>query len=162
MLHSFAQHEALIASLREEIAALKVAATAKREDRGGGVPSGSDGGGAAADGAGGIASLGSDATTPGLPRTSSTASEALDEVEQLRKRNDRLKKVFKAQIDKFRDATYLLTGYKISLDAGSSGKADRLYLRSMYAEREDVRCAQPPRPWCRSDLLCFVSCRITC
>ena len=72
----------------------------------------------------------------------SAASDALDEVEQLKKKNDRLKKVFKSQIDKFRDATYLLTGYKISLEAGSSGKADRLYLRSMYAEREDVRCCR--------------------
>jgi len=56
------------------------------------------------------------------------------------KLNQRLKEMFKERITSFREAVYLLTGYKIDLfsaDAGSSQTLPRLRLRSMYAEQPD-------------------------
>ena len=55
------------------------------------------------------------------------------------KLNQRLKEMFKERITAFREAVYLLTGYKVDLYSAeqSSGGHPRLRLRSMYAEDPD-------------------------
>lgn len=53
------------------------------------------------------------------------------------KLNQRLKEMFKERIASFREAVYLLTGYKIDLYAANNGGYPRLRLRSMYAEDPD-------------------------
>ena len=56
------------------------------------------------------------------------------------KLNQRLKEMFKDRISAFREAVYLLTGYKVDLiapDSGSTTGVSRLRLRSMYAEHPD-------------------------
>lgn len=53
------------------------------------------------------------------------------------KLNQRLKEMFKERIASFREAVYLLTGYKIDLIAATNGGYARLRLRSMYAEDPD-------------------------
>ena len=55
------------------------------------------------------------------------------------KMNQRLKEMFKERITCFREAVYLLTGYKIDLYSAdaSNGGHPRLRLRSMYAEDPD-------------------------
>ena len=53
------------------------------------------------------------------------------------KLNQRLKEMFKERIASFREAVYLLTGYKIDLYAATNGGYPRLRLRSMYAEDPD-------------------------
>jgi mitotic spindle assembly checkpoint protein MAD1 len=55
------------------------------------------------------------------------------------KLNQRLKEMFRERITCFREAVYLLTGYKIDLYSASSneGGHTRLRLRSMYAEDPD-------------------------
>ncbi|KAL0586506.1 hypothetical protein ABG067_003893 [Albugo candida] len=50
--------------------------------------------------------------------------------------NQRLKEVFRSQIQQYREAVYLLTGYKVDLNKANG--AELLRLRSMYAaQRED-------------------------
>ena len=55
------------------------------------------------------------------------------------KMNQRLKEMFKERITCFREAVYLLTGYKIDLYSADavSGGHPRLRLRSMYAENPE-------------------------
>lgn len=55
------------------------------------------------------------------------------------KLNVRLKAMFKERISCFREAVYLLTGYKVDLFSTDSynGSHPRLKLRSMYAEHPD-------------------------
>jgi mitotic spindle assembly checkpoint protein MAD1 len=58
------------------------------------------------------------------------------------KLNQRLKEMFKERITSFREAVYLLTGYKVDLytaedDAKAGQECKRLRLRSMYAESPD-------------------------
>ena len=53
------------------------------------------------------------------------------------KLNRRLKEMFKERISSFREAVYLLTGYKIDLYAATNGCYPRLRLKSMYAEDAD-------------------------
>ncbi|CAM9232727.1 unnamed protein product [Heterosigma akashiwo] len=50
------------------------------------------------------------------------------------KLNQRLKEMFKEQIARFREAVYLLFGYK--LDMGGAHARPKLRLRSMFAENE--------------------------
>ena len=54
------------------------------------------------------------------------------------KLNLRLKEMFRERITSFREAVYLLTGYKVDLlfanEAGGGSTHPRLRLRSMYAE----------------------------
>ena len=58
-------------------------------------------------------------------------------VESLQLRLTRLKEVFKRQMRKYREAVYLLTGYKIELKPGSQSGHTTLRCRSMYAEEEN-------------------------
>lgn len=60
------------------------------------------------------------------------------------KLNQRLKEMFKERITSFREAVYLLTGYKVDLyttdapgDNNTVEESRRLRLRSMYAESPD-------------------------
>ncbi|OQR98323.1 mitotic spindle assembly checkpoint protein MAD1 [Achlya hypogyna] len=65
---------------------------------------------------------------PAPPPSSITTPH--ETVEGLRVLNQRLKEVFRDQINRYRDAVYRVTGYKIDL------KQNELSLRSMYAENE--------------------------
>lgn len=70
-----------------------------------------------------------------VPSAAAVAAAAADS----NKLNQRLKEMFKERITAFREAVYLLTGYKVDLyapDASTGGQA-RLRLRSMYAENPD-------------------------
>lgn len=49
--------------------------------------------------------------------------------------NQRLKEVFRSQIQQYREAVYLLTGYKVDLNKANG--AELLRLRSMYAAQRD-------------------------
>lgn len=51
------------------------------------------------------------------------------------KLNQRLKEMFRERIKWFREAVYLLTGYKI--DLLTAGEVQQVRLRSMFAESED-------------------------
>ncbi|CAH0515086.1 unnamed protein product [Peronospora belbahrii] len=64
-----------------------------------------------------------------------TTTTSYDTVEGLKKLNQRLKQVFGDQIRQYREAVYLLTGYKVDLKK-SDGK-ELLRLRSVYAEHDD-------------------------
>ncbi|KAG1708218.1 hypothetical protein DVH05_024901 [Phytophthora capsici] len=64
-----------------------------------------------------------------------TTTTAYDTVEGLKKLNQRLKQVFGDQIRQYREAVYLLTGYKVDLK--KSNGMELLRLRSVYAEHED-------------------------
>ncbi|CAI5737683.1 unnamed protein product [Peronospora destructor] len=64
-----------------------------------------------------------------------TTTTSYDTVEGLKKLNQRLKQVFGDQIRQYREAVYLLTGYKVDLKK-SDGK-EILRLRSVYAEHDD-------------------------
>lgn len=81
------------------------------------------------------------ATTQSAGASSGTSSEKIDVTAggvDSSKLNQRLKEMFKERISSFREAVYLLTGYKIDLQsADSSGGYSRLRLRSMYAENPD-------------------------
>ena len=59
--------------------------------------------------------------------------------EDSKKLNQRLKEMFRERITTFREAVYLLTGYKIDLYSAdsSSGGYPKLKLRSMYAENPE-------------------------
>jgi hypothetical protein len=79
------------------------------------------------------------------PSSSSSASAAATtaSIADAAKMNQRLKEMFKERITAFREAVYLLTGYKIDLysaepsTSGGSGSLPRLRLRSMYSEKAD-------------------------
>ncbi|EQC33180.1 hypothetical protein, variant [Saprolegnia diclina VS20] len=64
------------------------------------------------------------------PTSAASITTPHETVEGLRMLNQRLKEVFRDQINKYRDAVYRVTGYKIDL------KKNELSLRSMYAENE--------------------------
>ncbi|KAI9921115.1 hypothetical protein PsorP6_002128 [Peronosclerospora sorghi] len=64
-----------------------------------------------------------------------TTTTSYDTVEGLKKLNQRLKQVFGDQIRQYREAVYLLTGYKVEMKR--SNGLDLLRLRSMYAEHDD-------------------------
>ncbi|KDO29089.1 hypothetical protein SPRG_06144 [Saprolegnia parasitica CBS 223.65] len=64
------------------------------------------------------------------PASAASITTPHETVEGLRILNQRLKEVFRDQINKYRDAVYRVTGYKIDL------KKNELSLRSMYAENE--------------------------
>lgn len=68
-------------------------------------------------------------SAPGSGAAASTDSSKL---------NMRLKEMFRERITSFREAVYLLTGFKVDLlftnEAGGGGTLPRLRLRSMYAE----------------------------
>ncbi len=65
-------------------------------------------------------------------------ASALSQGEDSKKLNQRLKEMFKERITTFREAVYLLTGYKIDLySADSTGGYPKLKLRSMYAENPE-------------------------
>ena len=54
--------------------------------------------------------------------------------------NARLKEIFKEKISSYREAVYLLTGFKIDLhsaEGGAGSQHPRLRLRSVYAERPE-------------------------
>jgi mitotic spindle assembly checkpoint protein MAD1 len=55
---------------------------------------------------------------------------------ELEKKMMRLKEVFQSKVSEFREATYLLTGYKIELMSSSSSGLGQYKIRSMYAERD--------------------------
>jgi hypothetical protein len=63
--------------------------------------------------------------------------ESLTDYGRRHGRLTRLKEMFKELISSFREAVYLLTGYKIDLYAATNGGYPRLRLRSMYAEDPD-------------------------
>ena len=78
------------------------------------------------------------APRPSAPSSSSSSSSSASAADS-NKLNQRLKEMFKERITSFREAVYLLTGYKVDLyapDAATGGHA-RLRLRSMYAEDPD-------------------------
>lgn len=64
-----------------------------------------------------------------------TTTTSYDTVEGLKKLNQRLKQVFGDQIRQYREAVYLLTGYKV--DLRKSNGMELLRLRSVYAEHDD-------------------------
>jgi mitotic spindle assembly checkpoint protein MAD1 len=77
------------------------------------------------------------------PTSSSSTAATAASIADAAKMNLRLKEMFKERITAFREAVYLLTGYKIDLysaepsTAGGSGSLPRLRLRSMYSEKAD-------------------------
>ena len=73
---------------------------------------------------------GSNFATP-VPPSSARSSSRADE----NKRMDRLKALFKKKISSFKEAVYLLTGFKV--DMTTDEKRPQLRIRSMYAEQED-------------------------
>ncbi|KAG7388713.1 Mitotic spindle assembly checkpoint protein MAD1 [Phytophthora pseudosyringae] len=64
-----------------------------------------------------------------------TTTTSYDTVEGLKKLNQRLKQVFGDQIRQYREAVYLLTGYKVDLK--KSNGMELLRLRSVYASHDD-------------------------
>jgi len=78
---------------------------------------------------------GSNLETSVVAGTQNSGSSGVDS----NKLNQRLKDMFKERITCFREAVYLLTGYKIDLYSAdpSNGGHPRLRLRSMYAENPD-------------------------
>lgn len=64
-----------------------------------------------------------------------TTMTSYETVEGLKKLNQRLKQVFGDQIRQYREAVYLLTGYKV--DLRKSNGIEMLRLRSVYAEHDD-------------------------
>lgn len=70
--------------------------------------------------------------------TTATGADGID----TSKLHQRLKEAFKERVTAFREAVYLLTGYKVDLLPGSEGGSggsvsSKLRLRSMYAESQD-------------------------
>ena len=63
------------------------------------------------------------------------AAPASADVEE--SRVERLKQVFKRKFTLFRDGVYLLTGFKV--DMSESNGVSTFHLRSVYAEKEEVR-----------------------
>ena len=57
---------------------------------------------------------------------------------ETKKRIQRLKDVFGKKMRQFREAVYLLTGYKVDMNITAHSGETQLVLRSMYAEREEV------------------------
>lgn len=55
-----------------------------------------------------------------------------------KKRVERLKDLFGKKMRQFREAVYLLTGYKVDMNITAHSGETQLVLRSMYAEREEV------------------------
>ncbi|KAE9008922.1 hypothetical protein PR003_g7713 [Phytophthora rubi] len=79
---------------------------------------------------------GEDTETPSAPAEDRlTTTTSYDTVEGLKKLNQRLKQVFGDQIRQYREAVYLLTGYKVDLK--KSNGVELLRLRSVYAEHDD-------------------------
>ncbi|KAE8914420.1 hypothetical protein PF005_g6182 [Phytophthora fragariae] len=79
---------------------------------------------------------GEDTETPSAPAEDRlTTTTSYDTVEGLKKLNQRLKQVFGDQIRQYREAVYLLTGYKVDLK--KSNGMELLRLRSVYAEHDD-------------------------
>ncbi|ETK89618.1 hypothetical protein, variant 6 [Phytophthora nicotianae] len=78
---------------------------------------------------------GEDAESPGIAEDKLTTTTSYDTVEGLKKLNQRLKQVFGDQIRQYREAVYLLTGYKV--DLRKSNGMELLRLRSVYAEHDD-------------------------
>uniref|UniRef100_H3GCL4 Mitotic spindle assembly checkpoint protein MAD1 n=1 Tax=Phytophthora ramorum TaxID=164328 RepID=H3GCL4_PHYRM len=64
-----------------------------------------------------------------------TTTTSYETVEGLKKLNQRLKQVFSDQIRQYREAVFLLTGYKVDLK--KSNGMELLRLRSVYADHED-------------------------
>jgi mitotic spindle assembly checkpoint protein MAD1 len=78
----------------------------------------------------------STATTGNGNSGGSSSSAVVDHA----KLNIRLKEIFKEKIQSYREAVYLLTGYKMELyteDPGNPSSLPRIRLRSMYAESPD-------------------------
>uniref|UniRef100_A0AAV1UJX3 Mitotic spindle assembly checkpoint protein MAD1 n=1 Tax=Peronospora matthiolae TaxID=2874970 RepID=A0AAV1UJX3_9STRA len=79
---------------------------------------------------------GGDVESPGVcAEDKLTTTTSYDTVDGLKKLNQRLKQVFGDQIRQYREAVYLLTGYKVDLK--KSNGMEMLRLRSMYAEHDD-------------------------
>ncbi|KAJ8554677.1 hypothetical protein ON010_g9807 [Phytophthora cinnamomi] len=79
---------------------------------------------------------GEDTESPSAPAEDKlTTMTSYDTVEGLKKLNQRLKQVFGDQIRQYREAVYLLTGYKVDLK--KSNGMELLRLRSVYAEHDD-------------------------
>ncbi|KAG2777165.1 hypothetical protein PC129_g9388 [Phytophthora cactorum] len=78
---------------------------------------------------------GEDTESPSVPEDKLTTTTSYDTVEGLKKLNQRLKQVFGDQIRQYREAVYLLTGYKV--DLRKSNGMELLRLRSVYAEHDD-------------------------
>uniref|UniRef100_M4B946 Mitotic spindle assembly checkpoint protein MAD1 n=1 Tax=Hyaloperonospora arabidopsidis (strain Emoy2) TaxID=559515 RepID=M4B946_HYAAE len=79
---------------------------------------------------------GGDVESPGVcVEDKLTTTTSYDTVDGLKKLNQRLKQVFGDQIRQYREAVYLLTGYKVDLK--KSNGMEMLRLRSMYAEHDD-------------------------
>jgi len=70
--------------------------------------------------------------------TAGAAASALGGVDST-KMNKRLKEMFRERISIFREAVYLLTGYKVDLFTAEASSSDlpKLKVRSMYAETPD-------------------------
>ncbi|RLN58983.1 hypothetical protein BBJ29_001483 [Phytophthora kernoviae] len=64
-----------------------------------------------------------------------TTTTSYETVEGLKKLNQRLKQLFGDQIRQYREAVFLLTGYKVDLK--KSNGMELLRLRSVYAEHDD-------------------------
>nr|CCA14771.1 mitotic spindle assembly checkpoint protein MAD1 put [Albugo laibachii Nc14]CCA26769.1 mitotic spindle assembly checkpoint protein MAD1 put [Albugo laibachii Nc14] len=67
--------------------------------------------------------------------SSPTTTTSYETVEGQKMLNQRLKEVFRDQIQQYREAIYLLTGYKV--DLRKSNGSELLRLRSMYAVQKD-------------------------
>lgn len=66
------------------------------------------------------------------PKQKMTTTTSYETVEGLKLLNKRLKEVFAEQTQHYREAVYLLTGYKV--DLRKSNGVEMLRLRSVYAE----------------------------
>lgn len=78
-------------------------------------------------------SSGTSSTGGGATGSGGSGGSAVDQA----KLNQRLKEMFKEKISTFREAVYLLTGYKMELysaEIGQGKTVNRLKIRSMYAE----------------------------
>ena len=76
---------------------------------------------------------------PTTPAATSAATSATPAAPDSSKLNQRLKEMFRERITCFREAVYLLTGFKIDLFSpdGAASSHPRLKLRSMYAEEAE-------------------------
>lgn len=74
-------------------------------------------------------------TSAGAPDSNFTTTTSYETVEGQKLLNKRLKEVFREQIQQYREAVHLLTGFKVDLK--KSNGMELLRLRSVYADHDD-------------------------
>lgn len=104
--------------------------------------------GGSASSAPGDSAAGGNSAAAAVPASGPTStSVAVGATADLTKKIQRLKEAFREKTTAFREAVYLLTGFKIDMSGGSrQGVGAQLRLRSMYGEREEV-CVRLAHCW---------------